>query len=594
MPQRCYRQHMTASKSPSDDPEFLPLPPGVEIRHRVGADAELMEQLAPLLAAEGIDIDYLADADPEILNEVLTRAVERHNMELSTPVGDQHARAVNTLRELVIALHIENVAEVQNLFGSIGPVPTRHRPSSGHLTGVAMENLDIIYRNSALHPALHVVEIPKVDPNTKAAAEEILELAAKGTAFRSLDTLLTNHGGFEVARAGIYLLAATITAVATHQNATFDRVLDELVPALEIGPRPTIDGEETSSSQEYLDDFASWLKTQDDVAEVAPKISIIFSSMVEDAIREDINPHDPDDFDVWIMAVLANTQPQYVVTALEIIKHYLQFRLRTDLEPDHWHQAHAKITDMTVMHKAPPWDFEQIFAAAHNVDRDTREHAMHALPIVSGTVQLRDWLDTPRPTTETGAPRTEDVHAIGAMIGLDLHGATRLRKRVSRDAVESALDVPELMIWWWALEELGVITVADGTVELGPAAGEYFEADRIPFEAAEGIIATYVKIFLIHGLEHAPLEVSSVGHTLGRLLNSLANMPPATEASADDFRGQLVQQRSDEYLRSLHAFGLLGADLREPEIPEPLQGAVFYGLMMAMDYMDEFLDQNFS
>src|SRR5699024_4884135 len=100
---------MTASKSPSDDPEFLHLPPGVEIRHRVGADAELMDQLAPLLAAEGIDIKNMAEADPEVLNEALTRAVERHNLELSTPVGDQRARAVNTLRELVVALHTEDV-----------------------------------------------------------------------------------------------------------------------------------------------------------------------------------------------------------------------------------------------------------------------------------------------------------------------------------------------------------------------------------------------------------------------------------------------------------------------------------------------------
>lgn len=585
---------MTASKSPSDDPEFLHLPPGVEIRHRVGADAELMQQLAPLLAAEGIDIDNLAAADPDELNEALTRAVERHNMELSTPVGDQRARAINTLRELVIALHTENVGEAQSLFGSIGPAPTRHRPSSGHLTGVTMENLDILYRNAALHPALQVVEIPKVDPKTKVAAEEILAMASKGTAFRSLDTLLTNHGGFEVARAGVYLVAATITAVANHQNATFQRVLDELLPALTVTKRPAEDGDRRASSQEYLDDFSGWLKTQDEVADVASKISIIFGSMVDDAYKEDINPHDPEDFDVWIMAVLANTQPQYVVTALEIIKHYLQFRLRTDLEPDRWHHAHTKITDMTVVHKAPPWDFDEILTAAQRVDRDTRYSAMRQLPIVSGVATMREWLATPQPTTDNGIPQAQDIHRIGSMIGLRIYGATGLRKRPSRDYVESALDVPELMIWWWTLEELGMIVVADGTVALGPAAEESFDGDEISFEAAEGIIATYVKIFLIHGLEHTPLEVSAVGHTLGRLLNSLAEMPPATEASPDDFRAQLVQQRSDEYLRSLHAFGLLGPELRDPEIPEPLRAAVFYGLMMAMDYMDEFLDQNFS
>src|SRR5699024_3182002 len=197
-------------------------------------------------------------------------------------------------------------------------------------------------------------------------------------------------------------------------------------------------------------------------------------------------------------------------------------RLRTDLEPDRWHQAHAKITDMTVVHKAPPWDFEQIFAAAQSVDHDTRQRAMHHLPIVSGIQQLRHWLNTPRPTTDSGAPRTEDIHTLGAMIGLEVHGTTREGKAISGHPVESALEVPELMSCWRALEERGVSTGATATGELRPTAHASLQAERIPFAAAEGMIATYVKIFWIHALEPAPLEVSSVGHTLGRLLNSLA------------------------------------------------------------------------
>src|SRR5690625_4935905 len=136
---------MTDPKSPFDDPEFR-LPPGINIRHQAGAKADLIGQLAPLLAADGIDIANLPDADPEVLNAALVRAVERHNMQLSTPVGDQRARAINTLRDLTVALHAENVAEVQNLFGTIGPAATRHRPSSGHLTGITMETLDVLFR----------------------------------------------------------------------------------------------------------------------------------------------------------------------------------------------------------------------------------------------------------------------------------------------------------------------------------------------------------------------------------------------------------------------------------------------------------------
>lgn len=582
---------MTDPKSPFDDPQFV-LPPGINIRHQAGAD--LLAQLAPLLAADGFDVDHLNDADPEAFNAALVRAVERHNMELSTPVGDQRARAINTLRDLTVALHAENVAEVQNLFGTIGPAATRHRPSSGHLTGITMETLDAIYRDAALHPALHVVEIPQVDPPTKTAAQDILASAAGGQAFRSLDELLTSHGGFEVSRAGLYLLAATVEAIADHQQVPFMTVLHELVPAQALRQPAPGSAPQVPTSQEYLDDFASWLKSQDDVAEMAPKIWVIFASMVTDAHHEALDPHDPEDFSDWLLAVLANTDQQYVVTALEIIKHYVQFRLRTDLAPEVWHPAHAKITDMTASHQAPPWDFEQIFAAAQRVDAQQRHRAMLQVPIVSGILPLRDWLATPQAVTESGVPVRADIAQVGAMIGLRVHGVSQESAQPTGGEVVSALDVPELMMWWWTLQELGIITVATGNVELGPAAEEYFGQQHIPAEGAEGIIATYIKVLLIHGLEYAPLEVSSVGHTLGRLLNSLAALPPAHPASPDDFRSQLVQQRSDEYLRSMQTLGLVHLDGRIPQIPAGLQSAVLYGLMMAMDYIDDFMDQNFT
>src|SRR5699024_11441641 len=101
---------------------------------------------------------------------------------------------ITTLRELVVAHHAQDAAAIQVLFGSIGPVPTRHRPSSGHLTGVNIETLDTIFRNEQFHPALHIVEIPRVDATTRAAAQHVLGLAAKGRAFRSLDELLSTHG----------------------------------------------------------------------------------------------------------------------------------------------------------------------------------------------------------------------------------------------------------------------------------------------------------------------------------------------------------------------------------------------------------------
>ena len=586
---------MTDAKSPFDEPGFLHLPPGIEIRHYSGAATDLLEQLSPLLAAEGLDVEHLDDADPNELKAAMIRAVERHNLELSTPVGDQRARAINTLRELTVAQQHQDATQIQALFGSIGLVPTRHRPSSGHLNGVTMETLDTIYRNETFHPALHIVEIPKVEPTTKAAAQHILGLAAKGRAFRSLDALLGRHGGFEVSRAGVHLLAATIQAIANHRTASFEQVLDELVPS-QPTPQPPQDGPPGlhATPQEYVTDFETWLKSVPEVADIATKIVEIFGSMVTDAQDVSLNPHDPVDFDDWMLLVRERTDPKYLVTALEIIKYYLQFRLRTDIEPERWHHAHAQITDMTLPHEDPPWDFEKSLDTAQRVNVRDRYSAMLDLSIVSGTLHLSQWLANPRGVTETGAPKRADIRIVGQMIGLDLHGVARLPKPPLPGYVQSALDVPELMIWWWTVAELGIINIKATTVELGLAAEDYFDDERLPLEGAEGLIATYVKIFLIHALEHAPLEISSVGHTIGRLLNALQGLPPIKPPSSDDFRAQLVHQRSDEYLKSMTTFGLVELSHGEPHVPEPLAAAVFYGLMMAMDHIDEFLDQHFS
>lgn len=586
---------MTDATSPSDEPEVLHLPPGIEIRHYSGATADLLEQLAPLLADEGIDVQQLQEADPEILKAAMMRVVERHNLQLSTPIGDERARTVNTLRELLVAHNASDTAEVQVLFGSIGPAPTRHRPSSGHLTGVTIETLDRVYRNEQFHPALHVVEIPKVDTTTRAATEQILGLAAKGQAFRSLDDLLGSHGGFEVSRAAVLLLTATVQAIAKHRGVGFGHLLDELLPEQNDLQQPDLlPGGLRATPQQYLADFESWLKSQSEVSDIASKVVEIFATMVEEAHDVGLNPHDPIDFDNWMLVVQERTDPKYLGTAFEMVKYYLQFRLRTSIEPERWHHAHAQITELTLPHEDSPWDFEQIFDTAQQVAASDRYAALLELPIVAGSRQLDDWLATPRRVTDEGAPTRDDLRVLGHMIGLDLHGVAQLPSPPARGYVQSALDVPELMIWWWTLQELGILKITGTLAERGPTAQDYFGSDRFPFEGAEGLVATYVKVFLIHALEHAPLEISSVGHTIARLLNDLQDFAPIAPPAADDFRANMVHQRSDEYLQAMASLGLVELREDEPHVPPPLAAAVFYGLMMAMDHLDELLDQHFS
>jgi hypothetical protein len=58
-----------------------------EIQFKPGMASDLLRELAPLLAEEGIDVDNIDVPDPETLQRALNRAMERHNMALFTPVG---------------------------------------------------------------------------------------------------------------------------------------------------------------------------------------------------------------------------------------------------------------------------------------------------------------------------------------------------------------------------------------------------------------------------------------------------------------------------------------------------------------------------
>jgi hypothetical protein len=62
-----------------------PVPGFPEIRRAPGMAQEMLREMAPLLAEEGIDLDNVPDL--ETLNRAMARAVERRNLELFSPVG---------------------------------------------------------------------------------------------------------------------------------------------------------------------------------------------------------------------------------------------------------------------------------------------------------------------------------------------------------------------------------------------------------------------------------------------------------------------------------------------------------------------------
>ena len=77
-------------------PEPPPGPPQIQLNP--GMAQELLRELAPLLAEEGIDAGNIDVPDMETLQRALNRAMERHNMSLFTPVGQARELAAAALR----------------------------------------------------------------------------------------------------------------------------------------------------------------------------------------------------------------------------------------------------------------------------------------------------------------------------------------------------------------------------------------------------------------------------------------------------------------------------------------------------------------
>jgi hypothetical protein len=191
-----------------------PPPARPQFQFSPGMTDELLHELAPLLAEEGIDVTNIDVPDLATLQPALNRAVERHNMTRFTPVGQARERAVGTLRlaaetindgDSVLAAAILDQAEPESPDGSAATVAgcigaalgLLDQWLSGHDPGVPADLAKYVRL-----PAGHWIG--------ERAATDIVALAGKGRAFDSLNTLIGRQGGQHVFYGAALALAATM------------------------------------------------------------------------------------------------------------------------------------------------------------------------------------------------------------------------------------------------------------------------------------------------------------------------------------------------------------------------------------------------
>jgi hypothetical protein len=194
-------------------------PPGApRIEMKPGLANETLRELAPLLAEEGIDVDNIDVPDLATLRAAMSRAIERRNMAMFTPVGKARDWAVTALRLAVEAMADGNTTLAGSILEQVQPdSKDNSAPTVAACTGVSLGLLDDWLGGDdpqAPEGLGQRVRLPAGHWLGERAATDVLVLARKGRAFQSLDTLIARQGGQHVLYGSTLVLAAAAQAWA--------------------------------------------------------------------------------------------------------------------------------------------------------------------------------------------------------------------------------------------------------------------------------------------------------------------------------------------------------------------------------------------
>lgn len=191
------------------------------MEHKPGMADQMLREMAPLLAEDGIDLDQPSTFDMDSLNAALGRAVERSNMERFTPVKEARTYALTVLRlasEAISEGHDE-IAHV--VIDGLEPEPEKPGEATiAQVIGVGLGFLETWHGDPKLKAALAAVRVPRWNKHARSAATDIIALARKGRAFASLGTLHQRHNGFVILEGTILAVTGTLQAWAAHENQT--------------------------------------------------------------------------------------------------------------------------------------------------------------------------------------------------------------------------------------------------------------------------------------------------------------------------------------------------------------------------------------
>lgn len=493
-----------------DDPDFAEQLARRGIQHRPGMGAELMQQLAPLLKAEGIDLDdpdRIPDA--ETFDAAMAVAVERHNMHLHTPVGLHRDLALAMLREIAVSIAAGDSDAAVDLFDSIAPEETEVRPAASHVTGVALGLLDEWFADQRIQRDVLRATVPKFfSKPSRNVARDLFSLAMKGRAVGSIEQLIRRNGGLVVAEAGVLGVTGVLIARAKSAGVSVRELGVQVLTAAALPPNrsgssfsaATIDLE-AAEREPLLRGLREWLDGQDflpdEADELVEDLTSLFSFM-----RAQGSPIErPTDVEMigWLVNDSSsdeNAPPvENVLMAIDTLVH---FHMATSDDPDAWDDVHDSLEEAGY---ADP-NLGAVLAAAEKetaaLPGADRLEAFNGTRLCAATRELLEWLgDRGQGVTGTGLPRRADIATVAGMLGIEAVGVAKSPRPDERGLVrhvKSAIEIPELLTWWDSVMVLGITDVTKTRVRLGDEGRRLRDGSPWSIELVDALISQCVAI----------------------------------------------------------------------------------------------------
>lgn len=544
-------------------------------------------EVAPLLAAQGVDVDALKGKGLEALNEALALAAERHKLTALTPRGAQRTGALIILRAFVEALDAGDERGAREILSTVAAEPVGDAPAVSHVIGTAAGLLDEWFAAPAMRDQLLVTPVPRWSRKAaRAVAGDVLGLARRGRVFASLDGLRKRHSGMVILEGAALSIAAASTAVAMPTELTLQSVLgrllvdDEAMAAMvsavqapdtqsaSVGSsfvRPGATPAASSAprvlpSDPLRDRFGAWLAQQKKIA--APNVEAeleMFRSIVELGDARGLDLERPDDVEplIDLLRVMGNEErPEVAHNALATLDDYLHYRLLA-AGGEAWEMAHVAV-ESAIQSRVPKADVSvlgSVLAAAEKTDPEAQLAALMQLRLVTSVNELLEWIGRSKEIAEDGSLAETDVARLKELLG----GA----------------GVRE---WWTALVYTGVIEAGASRARRGAQAGDWAAGDTPPLTLAEKLVMIFVAETLTAPLGHATDDASRV-----LVADAISTMLGLLSGNPEEASDQLAAPAALETLTAVSLIVATGPD--RFEVPEALRGVVARGTLLAMEIL---------